>query len=56
VNAGADTDALAASRDDWQALFYMLIDIYQEPEGIFSVNATHTDYLTFMPELAGEEG
>lgn len=56
VNASNYTDALAANRDDWQALFYKLIDIYQELEGILSVNATNTEYLNFMTELANVEG
>ena len=50
------TDALGATRYDWKQLCKKLIDLYQDPEGIFNLKNNNSGYLSFMTDLAAAEG
>lgn len=55
THAATTATALGGSRADWKALLLKLIEIHQEPEGIFSVN-THTAYKSFLQDYADTDG
>lgn len=53
--ASSHANALSSSRADWRALLLKLVDIYQEPNHIYSV-ATNTAYKSFLEGYANTDG
>jgi hypothetical protein len=55
INAFTLANALNGDRADWGELLLKLVEIYQEPGGIFCPDAENT-YFDFFTELANSEG
>lgn len=53
--ASTYANALSSSRADWKDLLLKLIDIYQEPDKIFSINRD-LDYRAFLEDYANTDG